>query len=161
MRLANFLAEKRVPFETLIHAPAFTAQKRAKFLRCPGKQVVKSVLLLGPNGYFLAVLPAIHHVDTEAVANALGGPVRLADSGEIAQTFQDCEYGVVPPFGTLYGLATVMDESLEPEALLVFEGHTHAEAIRMRCGDFEQLEEPRRLRLARLKRAPAPVIAIG
>jgi Ala-tRNA(Pro) deacylase len=149
MRLANFLAERRVTFEILVHPPAFTAQKRAKFLHWPGKRVVKSVLLTGPGGHVVAMLPATHHVDTDALARALGGPLRLADSREIAQAFPDCEYGVVPPFGSLYGFATIIDETLEPDALMVCEGHTHAEAIRLRCRDFEDLERPRRLRFTR------------
>jgi Ala-tRNA(Pro) deacylase len=149
MRVPEFLAAQRVAFETLVHPPAFTAQKRAKFLHVPGRQVAKGVLLAGPDGYFLAVLSATQHVDTQKLAQTLAGPVRLADDREIAQVFRDCEWGVVPPFGTLYGLPTVLDEGLEPDALIVFEAHTHAEAIRMRCRDFECLERPVRLRFAR------------
>src|SRR5205823_3801522 len=88
-------------------------------------------------------------IDTAALAKALGGPVRLANSREVATIFQDCEWGVVAPFGTLYGLATILEESLDPDAVLVFEGPTHAEAIRMCCRDFERLEHPARLRFAK------------
>jgi Ala-tRNA(Pro) deacylase len=149
MRVAEFLVEQRVPFETLLHPPAFTAQKRARFLRLPGREVAKVVLLRGPDGYVLAVLPATHHVDCERVAQALGGPVRLAEDDELARVFRDCEWGVVPPFGTLYGLPVLLDESIAPETLMVFETTTHAEAVRMLCRDFERLERPRRLPLAR------------
>jgi Ala-tRNA(Pro) deacylase len=150
MRVLDFLAAQRVSFETLLHPPAFTAQKRAKYLHVPGRQVAKSVLLAGPGGFFLAVLPATHQVDTERLAGELGGPVGLATEGEIRAVFPDCEWGVVPPFGRLYGLAAVLDEELRPEALLVFEGNSHMEAVRLLCRDFEQLERPRRLRFARL-----------
>ena len=34
--------------------------------------------------------------------------------------------------------------------MLVFEGAIHAEAIRMRCADFERLEHPLRLSFARV-----------
>ncbi len=149
MRIDAFLAEQNVPFETLPHAPAFTAQKLAKYLRVPGSRVAKSVLLVAPEGCCLAVLPATHHVDTEQLTRELGGPVRLATDGEMAGIFHDCEFGIVPPFGTLYGLPILLDDSLRPDALLVFEGHTHVEALRMRCGDYERLEKPRRLRFAR------------
>jgi Ala-tRNA(Pro) deacylase len=148
MRVAEFLAEQHVPFETLLHAPAFTAQNRAKFLHVPGRQVAKSVLLNGPNGFLLAVLPATHHVDAERLAEVLGGPVRLATDEEITETFQDCEWGVVPPFGRIYGLPVVLDESLQSEAWIVFEGNSHVEALRLFCRDFEYLEKPRRLRFA-------------
>jgi Ala-tRNA(Pro) deacylase len=148
MRVADFLAEHQVSFETLLHAPAFTAQNRAKYLHLSGRQVAKSVLLKGQNGFFLAVLPATRHVDTDALAKALGGPVRLAADDEIADTFRDCEWGVVPPFGALYGLPVVLDEKLSPDAWMVFEGNSHVEAVRMRCRDFEELEKPRRLQFA-------------
>jgi Ala-tRNA(Pro) deacylase len=149
MRVEQFLSQQHVPFETLVHPPAFTAQKRAKYLGIPGQQVAKCVLLHGPSGYLLAVLPATYHVDTAALADDLGGPVRLADEEEIAAVFRDCEWGVVAPFGSLYGLATVLDESLSADTLLVFEANSHAEALRLRCRDFERLEGPRRLRFAR------------
>ena len=77
MRVPQFLTEQFVKFETIVHPPAFTAQKRARFLHIPGSQVAKSVLLRGPQGFFLAVLPATHHVDAERLATQLGGAVRL------------------------------------------------------------------------------------
>lgn len=156
MRVAQFLTEQQVAFETIIHPPAFTAQKRAKFLHVPGKQVAKAVLLAGPKDYFLAVLPATHHIDTRALSAALRKPVRLATSRELEAVFRDCELGVVSPFGNLYGLPIILDESIDPDAMLVFEGYTHAEAIRMRCRDFERLERPLRLNFARCRQPARP-----
>jgi Ala-tRNA(Pro) deacylase len=149
MRVPLFLNEQQVDFEKIVHAPAYTAQKRAHVLHLPGRQVAKTVLLVGPEGHVLAVLPATHHVDCDALAQAFSGPVRLAHPREMNELFRDCEWGAVPPFGTLYGVATIVDEALDRDAVIVFEGHTHGEAIRMRCRDFERLERPRRLRFAR------------
>ncbi len=149
MRVAQFLTENRIAFDTLVHPPAFTAQKRARFLHVPGRQVAKCVLLATPAGYWLAVLPATHSVDIEALAALLDGPVCVAEEREVADLFRDCEWGVVPPFGTLYGLPTIVDESLDPESVLVFEGNYRTEAFRLRYRDFERLERPRRLRFAR------------
>lgn len=146
MRFAEFLTDRHVTFESILHPPAFTAQKRARFMRVPGRQVAKTVLVAGPAGYVLAVLPATHHIDTTALAHHLGGPVRLADRREVAKVFRDCEWGVVAPFGQLYGLPTLLEESLAPDAEIVLEADSHAEAIRMRCSDFERLENARRLR---------------
>lgn len=149
MRVSEFLAEQHVVHEMILHPPAYTARNRAKYMHVPGQQVAKCVLLAGPTGYLLAVLPSTLHVDTAALAKALGGPVRLAGDREIAEVFRDCEYGVVAPFGTLYGLPTVLDESLSPDDLVVFEADAHAVAVRLLCRDFERLERPRRLRFAR------------
>jgi Ala-tRNA(Pro) deacylase len=148
MRVSDFLAEQRVRFESLPHPPAFSAQHRAKSLRVPGRQVAKCVLLAGPDGYLLAVLPATRQIDADRLGRAVGGPVRLATDDEMARVFRDCEWGVVPPFGALYGLPTLLDDSLPPDDLIVFEGNTHVEAVRLRCRDFERLERPRRLAFA-------------
>src|SRR5437588_1867137 len=100
MRVEQFLSQQRVAFETIVHPPAFTAQKRAKYLGVPGQQVAKSVLLVGPSGYVLAVLPATHHISTRTLARQLGGEVRLAEDQEVGEVFRDCEWGVAAPFGT-------------------------------------------------------------
>ena len=52
-----------------------------------------------------------------------------------------------PTFGRQ--LPVLLDDSIAPDTLMVFETNTHAEAVRMLCGDFERLERPRRLRLGR------------
>ena len=149
MGIADYLVEERIDFEWLPHPPAYTAQKRAKYLRVPGEQVAKCVLLAGPAGYLLAVLPATHQVDTRALAEHLGGAVRLATDLEITDVFRDCEWGVVSPFGARYGIVTLLDDSIESDALIVLETHTQFEAVRLRCRDFERVEKPRRLRFAR------------
>jgi Ala-tRNA(Pro) deacylase len=149
MRIPTFLAEHRVPFETIVHPPAYTAQKRAKYLHVPGARVAKCVLLKGPAGFLVAVLPAPRHVDTTRLAIALGGPVRVAEEREVADVFRDCEWGVATPFGQLYGVPTILDESLSPEDLIVVETNSHMEAVRLRVRDFIELEQPRRLSFAR------------
>ena len=75
MRVQNFLTDENVDFEAIHHAPAYSAQKRAKHLHVPGAQVAKCVLLATPEGYLLALLPATHHVDVDlarASASATG-----------------------------------------------------------------------------------------
>ena len=149
MRIADFLTDQRVTCEYLPHPPAFTAQKRAKYLHVSGDHVGKSVLLVGPTGPCLAVLLATHQVDLNRLETALNGPVRLATNREISEVFRDCEWGVTPPFGRLYGLETLLEASISPDVWLAFETHSHMEAVRIRCGDYERLERPRRLRLIR------------
>lgn len=148
MSVPSLLTDRCIPFQVLVHPPAFSAQKRAKYLHVPGDEVAKCVLLKGPAGFVLAVLPATRQVNTEQLAAAVDGPVRLASSTEVADVFRDCECGVVAPFGTRYGLPTFLDDALAPDTWVVFELNTQTEAVRMRCRDFEELERPRRLRFA-------------
>jgi Ala-tRNA(Pro) deacylase len=149
MGIREYLADERVVFEDLPHAPAFCAQKLAKYLGVPGGRVAKAVLLRGPAGLFIAVLPATHQIDLGRLAEVQGGPVRLADTEEVAATFTDCEWGVVSPFGSLYGLPTFLDESIGPDDWIVAEAGTHVDAVRLSAGDFARLSGSRRGAFAR------------
>src|SRR5471030_1406218 len=109
MRVAEFLLDQHVKFEEMVHPPAFTAQKLAKSLHISGRLVMKSILLKGPQGYLLAVLPASHVIDLHRLNNHFDGPIRLATVQELGERFPDCEWGALMPFGQLYGLPTILE----------------------------------------------------
>lgn len=147
MRVSQFLEDQHVVFETVDHPPAYTAQKRARVLHISGRQVVKCVLVAGADDsarFTIAVLPAKDHVDLNALGRHLEVPVRLASEAELAELFRDCEHGALTPFGSLYGIRTLLEESVDRESMIVFESQRHAMAIKMRCRDFEAMEKPRR-----------------
>ena len=148
MRVQAYLTDQSVPHETLHHAPAFHAQKRAKRLGVSGHCVVKCALLATQEGYWIAMLPATYRINVDALERHLKMPVRFARLEEIDQLFLDCEWGVVPPFGRLYGVPTLIDDCLSDQEIIVLEGHLHVHSIRMRRQDFERLEQPRRARFS-------------
>ena len=144
MKIDEFLTNQGVAFERLHHRPAYTANRTAQVLHVPGREVAKTVLLRAGKGYALAVLPATHRVDLERVSQDLGGErVELASEEDMGRLFPDCERGAVPPFGSLYRLPTLVDESLAADEKIVFEGQTHEDAIRMSYKDYAAVEHPR------------------
>jgi Ala-tRNA(Pro) deacylase len=150
MRLDELLTERHVQFERLRHRPTFTANRMAQALHVPGKAVAKSVLLRAGSSYVLAVLPATHQVDLHSVREELGHEaVELASEREMERLFPDCEPGAHLPFGSLYNIPTLMDESLAEDKEIVFEGQNHEEAYRMSFQDYEAMEHPRKGRFAR------------
>jgi len=143
MTIQDFLNEQNVAFDTIEHAPTYTAQSLAQAVHTPGQEVAKTVLLKVDDGYLLAVLPATYEIDFGRVASALGGKrAELADEEDCGDRFADCELGALPPFGSKYGLRTIVDKSLLEDEHIIFEGNTHHEAIRMRCDDYISLEDP-------------------
>jgi Ala-tRNA(Pro) deacylase len=144
MRIDEFLTSQKVPFQRLPHRPAYTANRVAQALHVPGQDMAKAVLVRAGQGYALAVLPATHRVDLDRLRQELGEPqVGLASEGEMERLFPDCERGVVPPFGSLYHLPTLVDEALAADEEIVFEGQNHEEAIRMTYRDYTAVEHPR------------------
>ena len=53
-----------------------------------------------------------------------------------------------PRHEMLSPLSTLLDESFSLLTHMVFEAQRHSIAIRMRCRDFERVEQPRRFRFA-------------
>jgi Ala-tRNA(Pro) deacylase len=141
----EFLRSRRVWFEELLHQPASSATKHAHSMHVPGRTVAKTVLMKADGRFVLAVLPCTGRVELGALVALLGplaSEIRLATTDELLGIFTDCEPGVVPPFGKLYGLRTVFDVSLLEVGEMVFVGNLRHEGLRMRATDYVAIEEP-------------------
>jgi Ala-tRNA(Pro) deacylase len=144
MNVQQFLKEQQVSYSVLNHEPTYDAQHMAQAVHESGEHVAKTVLLRAGNGYVMAVVPATHQVDLAAVKRGLSGArrVELATELEFGRLFTDCEIGAVPPFGSQYGLKTLVDARLAQQEEIVFEGNTHEESVGMRYRDYERIEKP-------------------
>jgi len=151
MSIVEYLSSRHVRFETLLHRPASAATKLAQSVHVPGRGVAKTVLVKAGEKYYLAVLPATSRIDLERLGQVLGIPassVSLAAQNDIGRFFADCEPGVIPPFGRLYGLTTLVDTSLSGSAEIVVPANQRHLGLRIRYRDFEAVELPHRARFA-------------
>jgi Ala-tRNA(Pro) deacylase len=145
MKVQEFLNQRGVRFEILTHEPTYDAQHMAHAVHTHGRSVAKTVLLRANHGYryLTAIVPAPRMIDLEVAGRSLGGSeLKLACETEIMDVCPDCEAGILLPFGSQYGVKTVVDSSLAKEDKIVFEGSVHHESIRMKFADFCQLESP-------------------
>jgi Ala-tRNA(Pro) deacylase len=134
--LLSVLAERGIPHEVSHHDDTFTAQEMAAAEHTSGHQVAKPVFLIADGTLRMAVVPASHRLDLAKAALAFGTEdVRLADEHEFDPVFHDCDRGAEPPVGTLYGVATVVDERLD-HGIVVFDAGSHDTAISMSLGDY-------------------------
>lgn len=143
-RLAAYLQDQGVDFSMHHHPRAYTAQEIAAAEHVSGHRFVKVVMVKDEDGLAMMCLPASSDVDLDAVAELLGNDeVRLADEDEFAPVFEDCEVGAMPPFGNLYDVPVYMDEALEQDDKIVFNGGTHRETFEIKVDDFERLVHPK------------------
>jgi Ala-tRNA(Pro) deacylase len=143
MRVQQFLSERGIPFDVIKHEPTFSAQRMAEAVHVPGDNVAKTVLLKADDHFVLAVLPATFQVYLEMAQEALSAHVvELAGEEDLRRIFPDCELGALPPFGSQYGLQTLVDASLTEDDQIVFEGNDRREAIQIAYRDYEELEQP-------------------
>jgi Ala-tRNA(Pro) deacylase len=142
-RLKEHLQQAHAFYIQVPHAPARSSQYAASLLHVPGKEVAKSVAIRAGKQVFLAVLPASDHINAAKLSSLVGAPVTLLTEEECYQRFPDCQHGAVPPFGELYGLPVILDESLVEAPEIVFSAGTLSDGIRMGNADFVHLVKPR------------------
>jgi Ala-tRNA(Pro) deacylase len=149
-RLKTFLDGNHVPYATLQHPIAFTAQGVAAVTHVHGRELAKTVVIRADGRFVLAVLPAPGRVDLKRFREVVGADlVSLATEVEFQGLFPGCEPGAMPPFGNLYGLPVFVDQKLTLDRTIVFNAGTHSEAIRMEYADFERLVQPKVAAFAR------------
>jgi Ala-tRNA(Pro) deacylase len=145
MNVVKFLEAGNYQFERVPHRPTYSAQRLAHELHVPGREVAKTVLLRADGGYryIVAVLPANKEIDFNQASKLLGGTkLELGTEFDMQTHCPDCDFGVLPPFGSRYGMRTIVDFALSKDEDIWFEGNTHDEAIRMKFTEFCRLEQP-------------------
>jgi len=145
MNIKGFLKKQQVPFEVLPHPRTIGASRLAQSVHVPGGHVAKTVLLCVNHGYrdVVAVLPANLRISPEQASKMLGGAeIKFGNEEDVAVHCPDCERGVLPPFGSQYGMRTMVDQSLAQGEDIVFESNTHDQAICVKWQDFCRLENP-------------------
>jgi len=144
VEITNELDKQSVDYEVSTHRPAFTAQEVAQEEHVSGRNVAKCVVVHADGRDYLCVLPACCMIDFGALRSVLGvTEARLADESHMAELFEGCEPGAEPPFGSLYGLPTIMDDRLEQDRFILFQGGRHDRAIRMDMASYLRIEDPR------------------
>lgn len=149
-RLRVFLEQNHAEYTHTVHPLAYTAREVASVEHLPAREVAKTVVLFGDQGFHMAVVPAARLVDFQEVRLALGFThARLATEEEIGRIFPDCELGAMPPFGNLYDVPVYLDRALAGEPVLAFNAGTHRDVVHMRTEDFRRLVNPSIVSLAR------------
>ena len=149
MNALEFLDKQGVDFEVKHHQEYFTAQEEAAAQHVSGSMFAKTVVVKTREDYVLLVLAASYRVDLDLVSDMLGEEVELAQERDLKELFPDCELGAEPPFGSHYGLRTLVDEHLAQQQRIAGRACNHAEVIILAYEDYARIEKPRVVRLAR------------
>ena len=139
IRLADYLIEQGVDYDVISHPHSSSSMETAQLAHVPGDLIAKSVVLEDDRGYMLAVLPASCRVDLGELHRLTNRNLDLATEYELGALFEDCEPGAVPPFGTVYEMDTIVDDSLAEAPDIYFEAGDHEQLIHVSGEAFEML----------------------
>jgi Ala-tRNA(Pro) deacylase len=150
MNLPSFLDDQGINYRLSHHEATFTSQDLAQAERISGKNVVKPVLVRADGEFVLCALPASYKIDLLELRSQLrANEVELADEAALLSCFPDCELGAEPPIGRLWGMPTLMDESLVNGDYVMFQAGTHDQAISMTLAEYRRLAQPEMAHFAR------------
>jgi len=139
----EFLRAAGVPYNVVAHREAFTAQEEAAATHVPGPNWAKVVACFVDGVPIEAVVSATLVVNLRRLLDLVGGDeIRLAEEGELARLFPECDRGAMPPLGPLYRQQVYVDLGLAAEDEIIFNAGTHTEAIAMRWADFAKTVRP-------------------
>jgi Ala-tRNA(Pro) deacylase len=142
MNLQNFLDEHGVNYRLSHHDPTYTSQDLAASEHIPGRKVIKPVVIRADGHWIMCALPASYRVDLRELREQLrADEVTLADEATLERLFPGCELGAAPPIGKLFGMQTLMDESLTADDTVTFQTGTHTDAVTMPLLDYRRIAD--------------------
>jgi Ala-tRNA(Pro) deacylase len=113
--------------------------RTAEACHISGDCLAKAVVLRRDGSHLLAVLPASHRINLPELRMGLGEDVDMASESDIDGLFYDCARGAVPPIGECYGLDVIVDETIDSQPEIYFEGGDHATLVHMSQSAFARL----------------------
>jgi Ala-tRNA(Pro) deacylase len=139
LTLRQYLDDQGFEYDLVTHTRTESSADTAEAGGVPGECLAKGVVVKRDKGFLLAVVPASRHIDLDELGRWLKQPVELASEVEIGSLFPDCEDGAIPPVGYAYGLRAVVDDSLDGQKDIWFEGGDHETLVHMSGPQFHRL----------------------
>jgi len=137
--LQNHLLRKHITFTVVAHPETLASILTAEACHVPADSLAKGVVVRTDDRYVLAVLPASRRISRAGLKAELGENFTLASENELAQLFEDCACGAIPPIGECYGLDAVVEPSICDQPDVYFEGGDHATLVHVNRAQFAQL----------------------
>ncbi len=143
-KLENYLRQREVEYKLVTHPRSEYSMETAEKAHVHGDALAKGVLVKDEDGYVLVVLPSDYHVELESLHKLLGQEVEMVDEANLAEVFNDCELGAIPPVGMAYGVKTIWDpaSSLGRQDEVFFEAGDHQSLVRVTGVQFHELMAP-------------------
>jgi len=141
--VSQLLTAKSIDFDILRHAPVYTSEEAAAVRGTPLASGAKALICKADDQFVMIFLPADRKLASKAVRKAGGiKSLRFASREEVEQ-FTGLTPGSIPPFGSLFGLATWCDERLADHQRINFNAGDHSISISMTYDDYIAAEQPR------------------
>ena len=138
--------ETGVAHKVIRHAVTHSLEQAAEASGVPSEHVARAVLLHDDAGLVMAVLPLTTLIDFSALQLATSRALTPVSNLPLDRLFSDCETGSIPPLGPLYGIPTIIDESLMLVPEIYFEPGHKGSLVGISNDAFRKLMQGAKLR---------------
>lgn len=139
--IEKLLKASKIKYEVVEHRKVFTAFDSAETQDVKLSEVAKAVLLKGKKNLYLAVLPAGNNCDFKALAKLAEDKLSIAKEKDI-NTKLKTKIGLIPPFGSLFGLPIFIDKKLLKNKKINLPAGSYTESVILSVKDYLKLENP-------------------
>lgn len=141
-RLTDWLTAEQVPFTRVEHEAVYTSEDAARVRGSALASGAKALVCKADQQLVLFVLPADRKLASKSIRRHLGTrQLRFATPDEVLQV-TGLKPGSIPPFGSLFGLATYCDQRLAEQPEINFNAGDHCVSFRMTFEAYRSAEQP-------------------
>lgn len=142
--LTDYLDEKGIEYEILMHERAFTGIEEARALGMKADEVLKTVIVDTGGRHVALVLPSDERLDMALVRNVLEDRgVSLAHESEITHDFGGFELGALPPVASLLGIDMIVDPTVHDHGPVIFAAGTQTESVKVEAAPLFEAQSAR------------------
>ena len=142
------LRSKGIDFKHSSHKPVRTSEEAAKergiSLGSGAKAMLTKYTAGGQDNFCLLVMSASKKISWKEVKAYLGSKNATFAKVEEVNKLTGCIPGAVPPFGSLFGVQTIVDPSLEAQGEVInFNCGLRSQSLSMSTKDYLKVENPK------------------
>ncbi|WP_020468527.1 YbaK/EbsC family protein [Zavarzinella formosa] len=141
-RIIERLTSTGISHQVSHHAPVFTSEEAAAVRGVSLSCGAKALIMRAGDEFLMGVIPADRKLDSKKLKQFRGvKSLRFASREEVLE-LTGLLPGSIPPFGSLFGLPTLMDPALGLNETITFNAGDHAISVFMSFGDYLTVEKP-------------------
>lgn len=149
-KIKDLLESRQIKYDLFEHTPVRTSEEASKIrpgytLRQGAKAlIVKLYLRGGAEKFVMLVVPGDARFDGKKVKKLFDAKdLRFATEQEVSKVTGGVLVGGVPPFGSLFGLETYIDPSVEQNDRIVFNAGDRRVSVAVATSDYVSSECPK------------------
>lgn len=145
-KLKQHFTDKDVTFHEIQHEPGASAEDYHKAVGCRYEQQAKCLLIKiytdSGDRFVILTIPAQKRADLEQVKTLMNAKkARMATREELKEV-TGCDYGEVPPTGSVFGIKLLMDKDLLNEQEIFMNAGRVDVSFVINPKDLQKAEEP-------------------